>query len=260
MKDSKQFVITNERHSNLPSGFRTKEVKYIDQIYYINYEERLNIQIVEDGCILLGNAYQCECNKKSPIEELKRAYQLNADIVETYKTWSGRWVLIWKNESHLDAGGMLGVFYMITEKSYYISSSLALIELLTGTPQRKQAALQWDKGGAWNPLPLTILESVKKLLPTQLITINGSLTIQPRLAVKKYKDKTKEELLRRIIELNISLLHNIDKQSKKTVLSLTSGVDSRTQFALLLSSGIKFSTVTYEKPRISKADISGGKK
>lgn len=147
MKNCRQFIITNEQCSDIPFGYQTTEMVYKYRKFYIHHDEKLHIQIVEDGCALLGDAFQCDRNRKAPIEELKFAFQSDEDIVDTYKTWSGRWVLIWKNQIHLDAGGMLGLFYTIKKSNYYVSSSLALIEIVTGTQKLKQAELQWNKGG-----------------------------------------------------------------------------------------------------------------
>src|SRR5438105_14935234 len=78
---------------------------------------------------LVGLAIQQEPHKMFPESLLSRC--TGAELLQEYRSWAGRWVLIIDDELHIDASGNLNVFYTASSRGL-VSSSLELIRQFAG--------------------------------------------------------------------------------------------------------------------------------
>lgn len=205
---------------------------------------------------ILGFAFQIDPNRSKPEEEVEKYNS----IEECYSTWSGRWILIYENQIHLDACGTLACFYTKTEDDeVWITSSLSLLNESTKIKKDSNENVVRHKYGMdWYPGPYTVLKDVKQLLPNQvLIFDNKELLIKERKSINlTYEHLNDEKIINLLCKYMINLLKEIEDDYKgKILLPLTSGYDSRALLALCINSGIKFETYTLESPMISQSDI-----
>ncbi|GAB1720947.1 MAG: hypothetical protein NTAFB09_26780 [Nitrosospira sp.] len=220
----------------------------------------LNVTTVMDASgqqwALLGHAFQVAgASSNDPAIAISRS--ASSDVPALVITWSGRWLLLSCSAVITDAASLLGVYILEDDRSVFISGSLALLSRLAPSSVRDTRILGWY-GINWFPGPLSKLSGVRKLLPDQIynpatrqVSFFDRLTAVPTGTGVR---NAASEISAGIAQVFRSMGRQEDHNS--IILALTGGLDSRTTFSVLQSSGVPFSTLTLEHPRISKADMT----
>src|SRR6266516_4368076 len=80
---------------------------------YLSHDPDLPVASVTDKrgvpWRLLGTAVQSDPGTPAPLEQL--ADNEKGDLLDVYRSWAGRWLLLSDSELHLDVCGLLGCFY-----------------------------------------------------------------------------------------------------------------------------------------------------
>lgn len=232
----------------------------INDSFYLSCCPNLLIKTAKDlngvNWYLLGLAIQTELDKQEPIDEIGKFK--STDISEIYQSWAGRWVLIGNNEVHLDCSGLLGCFYSDGNEEKWISSSLAILQEI-GAYKERPEKLKHGTGIEWYPLPMTRLDGVKKLLPSQTLEL-GTFKPKYRPLPKPQNNNSYEEIIGKIqLKMKTSLI-NVSKLKKEIYVPLTSGYDSRLVLAATQDAKIKVNSFTQDHSKITTSDIVVPKK
>jgi len=210
---------------------------------------------------LLGLALQSDPDAPAPLEQL--ADNENSALLETYGSWSGRWILSSDSELHLDAGGTLGCFYRTIHHGQtaelWASSSPALLAALPGraSPSRKAPPLTFGKGMEWYPPPKSRLAGINRLLPTQILSLKAadSQRVRPRPPLADIPPSPSYETTLTMIQRTlVTALENSAGRGEPIWLPLTAGVDSRLILAGAAYAGVKVSTFTQHYPSMASGD------
>ena len=243
--DRRQFIIMREPlkrddflHLDLACGL------------VLSYHRDLKVQTKEDN-VLLGYAFSCT----------KENIDL-ANAENEMKEWAGRSILITKEALYMDVCGTLGCNYTISAQyGFCISSSLHLLKLLLNQKNISNYKIKYGDGnGAFDyyPIPYTPLDGIKRLLPSQYIDLsakNDPIRVLPNWLCRRYKDKSRCWIRNEIIKALCRELKNIqDEFDDEIWITLTGGVDSRTNFAVAQYSGIKFHTYTALRDNLAEWD------
>lgn len=227
--------------------------------FFLHHCPWLNVRTAVDSSgqqwALLGHAFEVTAvSSHDPVASIIRSR--TQDVPALVEAWSGRWLLLCSSALITDAAALLGVYILEDDRGVFISSSLALLSQLTSTSIRDSRVLGWY-GFNWFPGPLCKLAGVRRLLPDQIyspksraINFFNRLTPPVGISVKKAAE-----------EISHGLAHVFRAMSqqdprKSLILTLTGGLDSRTTFSVLQASGIPYSALTLEHPRISSADTT----
>jgi hypothetical protein len=205
---------------------------------------------------LLGHAFEVTATSPDdPVASLIRS--ASSDVPALVRTWAGRWLLLSCSTIITDAASLLGTYILENDKRLFVSSSLALLSQLVPSSVRDPRILGWY-GLNWFPGPLTKLGGVHKLLPDQIYNpATRQVSFFDRLTVA-HAETGVGNAAGEISAGVARVFRNMAQQEghNSIILALTGGLDSRTTFSVLQSSGVPFSTLTLEHPRISKADIT----
>lgn len=205
---------------------------------------------------LLGHAFEVTATSPDdPVASLTRS--ASSDVPALVRTWAGRWLLLSCSAVITDAASLLGTYILENDKSVLVSSSLALLSQLVPSSVRDPRVLGWY-GLNWFPGPLSKLGGAHKLLPDQ---IYNPATRQVSFFDRLIAVPTGTGLGNAASEISAGIARVFRSMAQQEghnsiILALTGGLDSRTNFSVLQSSGVPFSTLTLEHPRISKADIT----
>lgn len=251
----RQYLLSSQKYDKL----NLKEIVLKHAFLYVDKELSLLQAKTADGkdVYLLGHAYCTDAISRCPEDDI-RASKVN-DLVKATNTWTGRWVLITEDWLIGDACGLMSAFYTNTGHGWYVSSSLAV---LSDVLHREVAGRVSSVGLTWQLLPDTILDGVRSLFCTQLLSYTSTeIHVQPQV---RFEDKsiltTKEKALL-IAEILKTALCNIEKYSgKEILLALTAGKDSRLVLASAIDSNVKFQTYTAWHSNIMSCDKSIPKK
>jgi hypothetical protein len=210
---------------------------------------------------LLGLALQSDPDAPEPLEQLAGNEQ--SALLETYGSWSGRWILISDSEIHLDAGGLIGCFYRTIQHGstteLWASSSPALIVAIPGREciRRDGPKLHPGKGMDWFPLPRSGFAGVRKLLPTQILSLvpMTDRRVLPRPSLMNgQKPTTYHEALNTLQRSLVTSLSRLRKSDEAIWLPLTAGVDSRLILAAARQADLSLTTFTQQYPLMESAD------
>lgn len=211
---------------------------------------------------LLGLALQSDPDAPEPLEQL--AGNEKSALLNTYGTWSGRWILISDSEIHLDAGGLIGCFYRTirhgSTTELWASSSPALIVAIPGRERIRHvgAKIHYGKGMDWYPLPRSGFAGVNKLLPTQVLSLAGARDerVLPRAPLlDAEKPRTYEETLAALERSLVTSLSRLREGGEAIWLPLTAGFDSRLILAAARQADLSLTTFTQHYPFMESADI-----
>ena len=249
----RQFLLT-DAELPIPAEWKTLEVGRGMYLYHCpDLKVCQFIDKLGNQWHLIGHAYSVIGNDS---ELLAREIATSAeDSIHTIvRNWTGRWLLISPNSIVTDAAGLLGVFILEQEKSIMLSSSLALLKALRNPPLSDTRVISWH-GFNWYPLPATKYQSIRKLLPDQAYFLSSRrIVFLDRLELPSITNT--KEIAACIIRGLTNVVRQIHRSRNdcRIVLSLTAGLDSRTNYAILRSACTPFSAMTIWHPRISLAD------
>ena len=251
----RQFVFSDASIS-IPAGWRTTRFGS----FHLHCCPWLKVTTVVDASgqqwTLLGHAFQVDAaSPNDPAASI--AYSASSDVPALVRTWAGRWLLLSYSTVITDAASLLGTYILENDKSVLVSGSLALLSQLVPSSVSDPRVLGWY-GLNWFPGPLSKLWGVRKLLPDQ---IYNPATRQVSFFDRLNAVRTGMGVRNAASELSAGIARVFRSMAQEEshdsiILALTGGLDSRTTFSVLQSSGVPFSTLTLEHPRISKADIT----
>lgn len=237
-----------------PESWRTLEV---GNGFHLHHCPELPVRrftdMVGSTWFLLGHAYSVVTDNSALI-----ASEISTSTIDTIpalvRHWSGRWLLINQDAVITDAAGLLGTFILENDKEVLLSNSLALLNALRKTPVTDSRIISWH-GFNWYPLPASKYQAIRKLLPDQIYSLSSRRTVfYDRLELPPASNTSviAANIVRGLCNV-VRQIHN-SQNGCRLLLALTAGLDSRTSYAVLRSSGIPFSTMTMRNPRISIAD------
>jgi hypothetical protein len=250
----RQFVFSDDSIS-IPAGWHSINLG----IFHLHYCPWLKVTTVVDASgkqwALLGHAFQVAACDRDPVASI--ACSTSSDVPALVRTWAGRWLLLSCSTVITDAASLLGIYIVENDKSVTVSGSLALLSQLVPSSVRDPRVLGWY-GINWFPGPLSKLSGVRKLLPDQ---IYNPATRQVSFFDRLTAESTGTGVRNAASEISAGIARVFQGMARQEghdslILALTGGLDSRTTFSVLRSSGVPFSTLTLEHPRISKADIT----
>ena len=258
---NKQFIISKRIFAN--RDFDNTPLKHG---YVLNYHKELNV-VKSGNSLLLGHAFQGDSSRETPEKELETM----EDPIETYRTWNGRWALLFDNEIHPDACAQLGIFYGKIDDELVVSSSLALIaNMYEGKCKfNEYMPLEYNLLLSWVPGPYTVIEGICRLFPTQYLVLEDDFKTRFRnpISTTEYSDLSLEEIYDKLYQIQEYTFRSIERydfkrneynDQKKNVfnIGLTAGYDSRMQAALLKRMGVDIKAHTFERRKSTEyADI-----
>lgn len=252
----RQFLI-GSRPVKMAEGWNTVP---LGQNLYLSHCPTLPVATAHDAngeaWHLLGIAIQTDAEKDSPLAEIAKVP--TATVTALYTSWAGRWILIGATSLHTDCGGLLGCFYTAHNIERWVSSSVAVLQEVTGLSPRPEV-LKHAYGIEWYPLPTSKLEGASKLLPSQFLNLR-TFRPEPRALPKPIAGLVYEEILDKITGKLKTALQNVSQSGKRIFVSLTAGHDSRLVLASAHYAGIKVDTFTRVLPHTAYADIALPKK
>ena len=206
--------------------------------------------------VLIGDAIQSKRGELSPDKQLATLTN-NVNIEEIYASWAGRWILVGKQELHIDAVGLLGSFYRFNEGNMEVASVPGFI---SGKDTPETYIIKKSQGINYYSTPDTGFSDISKVLPSQLLNLKTG-EVSFRSLECKVPKLTYEETIQYLSDLLIHILETTYKKSnKKIVLALTAGYDSRLLMAVLNKAKIPYEAITFHYPTIDSGDISIPKK
>jgi hypothetical protein len=251
----RQFVFSDVSIS-IPVGWHSINLGS----FHLHYCPWLKVTTVVDASgkqwALLGHAFQvAAASPRDPAASI--ACSNSSDVPSLVRTWAGRWLLLSCSTVITDAASLLGIYIVENDKGVIVSGSLALLSQLVSSSVRDPRVLGWY-GLNWFPGPLSKLSGIRKLLPDQIYNpATRHVSFFDRLTVAS----TGTGVRNAASEVSAGIARVFQSMAQQEghdsiILALTGGLDSRTTFSVLRSSGVPFSTLTLEHPRISKADIT----
>ena len=165
--------------------------------------------------------------------------------------WAGRWILVHRRSVQLDAAGTLGCFHRRVGPVVWISSSLPLISQIEPALSPAPLQLTHGEGMDWVPGPASGVHGVCRLLPTQVLDIDGQ--VRPRLPPEP-RDRTYDDVLDELESRLTTTLANLASSGVRLTLPLSAGRDSRLLLAAARHVGVELHSYTFEYPGMTRAD------
>ena len=218
--------------------------------WILHYDNNMKVAISQNrNAVLLGTAWQVE-GDETPYQQVKQ-FKSNTPpevLLNSEQNWCGKYILIINEVIYTDLTASLRCFY--TED--IISNSIQLISRIK--------KVYYNDGliafRNWFPGPLTPYDGIMRLLPSQILDFDKTLTYERAIFEGNIRSfESEEKRNEEFIRLFSSNLHNMEGElNGRLCLPLTGGVDSRTIFAFLVSEQIPFSAFTLEHSRIAEGD------
>ncbi len=252
----RQFVVG-------PKTFRADDdwlCHQLDSLTWVSYCPELRVSWTKDAdggeWVLLGLAVETLESQADPLTEIAKTS--NADIINLYASWAGRWVLIGRSQVHMDASGLLGCFYgKASNNKTWVSSSPTLLACILSpdaVPVVVPHLLRYQVGLSWFTPPCSRFAGIRRLLPSQVIELqDGSIqarSLMPPIDPSLSYDETLELLKHSLV----TALKRLPIKESRLWLGLSSGVDSRLVFAMAHCADINIIPFTRLSARMSVAD------
>ncbi|MEQ8998161.1 MAG: hypothetical protein RID53_16835 [Coleofasciculus sp. B1-GNL1-01] len=234
--------------------------KQLDPLTWISFCPELRLSVTTDAegipWCLVGRAVETLEAQADPLTAIPQTS--SRDVPSLYPSWAGRWVLIGQGQMHLDASGLLGCFYGVDQnREGWCSSSPSLLTSILFPevpPKTDPKTLKYKTGIAWFIPPRSRFEGIRRLLPSQVLTIRDA-TLDPRALMPPINPSLDYnhalELLKSSLVTGLKRLAN---QENQLWLGLSAGYDSRVVLAIARYAGIDLKTFTRVTPRMSLAD------
>ncbi len=237
---------------------------YIPRTGYLCHCPELTVASAEDAdgqvWYLLGLAIQSEAGRPEPVDEITTA--THDTIQDLYQTWAGRWVLIGAGELHMDSSGLLGCFYTLVGYSggateeHWVSSSAALLAEVSDIDRTPTRNILHGEGFDWYTPPRSRFESIRRLLPSQLLMLADGNILPRRLFPELSETFAYDDILERLRGNLATVLRGASATSGDLRLALSAGYDSRLLLAAARYAGVPVKTYTQVYPGISQADLT----
>ena len=233
----------------------------IPEVGYLCHCPEMHLTLVKDAdghsLVLIGSPIQTDANRPDPNNEI--ALSTSRTIKDLYQTWAGRWILICCGKLHMDSSGLLGCFYAVKqnaagESKLWVSSSVALLTEILGLDDKPTRSISHGAGIDWYPGPTICRNSIRKLLPSQILELDGGALIPRRLIPEISQTLSYEDILDRIQSYLVTTLRCAARLRERIWLPLTAGYDSRLLLAAARFAGISVHTYTQIYPSISEPD------
>lgn len=251
----RQFILSREAYQLIDS-WTTIE---LPGGWILSHCPDTEINLIEDAqgarWCLIGLAIQTAGGRPAPEKEVSRAN--TEDVPKLYRDWTGRWLLIGNNQIHLDACGLLGCyFYIRGDGTPVISSSLTLLSkaMLLGSPESNLHILCRGAGIDYDPPPLIGDAGVKKLLPSQILTLDSGAISARAISAIPDKVQSYETVLQKVGDQLVTGLRNLHNNGHELCLALTAGNDSRVLLAAAMNAGIPFTAFTQTSKELFRRD------
>lgn len=199
---------------------------------------------------LLGIAVQTDPDRPDPLAELAGAL---GDAEPRVSSWAGRWILLGRGKLRLDAAGTLGCFYRTVEGKLFASSSPELLRTLVPELARANPPLTYERGIDWYPPPESGVETVGRLLPSQILDLSGR--VEPRRLVPPLPQLDYREILELLETRYRTELVGLARLHSNIWLALSSGRDSRLVLAAATDAGVPLAPFTFDLPRMTRGDL-----
>lgn len=196
--------------------------------------------------LLLGVAVQTDPARQDPSAELGRD-----DLERATSSWSGRWLLLTEAGIRMDVSGTLGCFYRTIDDRLWASSSPELLRTLPPELPEAGPPLTYQVGMDWYPPPLSGIDGISRLLPTQTLTPAGEVVARP--LVHLLPDWPYPQALDFFESRLLTEVENLARLGD-VWLPLSGGGDSRLLLALSCRLGIELSPFTFILPGMSEGD------
>lgn len=164
------------------------------------------------------------------------------DVVEAYRSWDGRWLLLGEDSVHTDCMGYIPGFYS--------DSAVASTPGLLAPGQMPRPRLVRGDVCDWFPAPGSGLEGVRRLLPSQVLRLSDRV-VRPR-PLPLPTDESQEEALAAMEGMLVRAVRAID--APRLVVPLSAGWDSRLILAACVAAGVEALCVTLGYPGMSRSD------
>ncbi len=195
-----------------------------------------------DGCpwAILGSALETESGS-SPVEQVRTTH--TAEVPSRYMTWGGRWVLVGNGGVHSDFCGSLAV--------YFDERSVASTPALLRPGQMPGVEIAFSDRVNWFPPPMTGFDGVHRLLPSQVLGIEG-LQVRSRPLTREDGDLSYADIIDRLEAILLNVVRQVD--GDRLLVALTGGTDSRVVLAAAHKAGLDVVAYTQETANLSHAD------
>lgn len=234
--------------------------KQLDPLTWISFCPELPVSLTTDAqgipWCLVGRAVATIEAQADPLTAITQTS--SRDVASLYQSWAGRWVLIGQGQVHLDASGLLGCFYGVDQNGEgWCSSSPSLLTSILFpevAPKTDPKTLKYRTGISWFIPPRSRFEGIRRLLPSQVLTIRDA-SLQPRALMPPINPSLEyNEALELLTSCLVTGLKRLAEQENQLWLGLSAGFDSRVVLAMARYAGIDLKTFTRLTPRMSLAD------
>jgi hypothetical protein len=205
--------------------------------------------------LLIGWAFQSALGLPPPHDQICSGH--SAEVVAARVTWVGKWCLIGRDAGlYTDACAHLAVFYMPDRSSdnIWISSSPAILnDIDPATPEEiDPRMLEFCVGIYWYVPPRTRFARVRKLLPSQRISLNGRITGHGLFM--PIETTSYDELVDELGEAITTSVSAMSGAFENVWIATSAGHDSRVVLAGALAAGVQAKAYTHEFDIMPEAD------
>lgn len=222
----------------------------------LSYSNYLPVQFVTGRnqwfFVLMGDAVESLPGKPDVVTSLQELSDIKS-LPQVYASWAGRWVLIANHELHLDASGLLGCYFRIKERL-----EVASVAGFIANAEKPDTFPLVKAGGAeFYPPPNSGFTHVSKLLPSQVLNLQtGNISVRNlQVPVPRLTYQESIEYLARLLTTTLKNLY-VQNSSKKLLLALTGGFDSRVLMAALNFAKLPYEAITFHYSNIRPSDAS----
>lgn len=234
--------------------------RQLDASIWVSYCPELRVGWANDvdGGLwgLFGLAIETCADRPEPLAQI--ALASSADVPNLYDGWAGRWVLIGRDQVHMDASGLLGCFYgTATDSRIWVSSSPALLAQVLSPGALSAVSprqLCYETGISWFTPPRSGLAGIFRLLPSQVIDYaDGSIRPRP-LMPPIDPARSYNETLKLLKDNLVTAIRRLPLEGSRLWLSLSAGADSRLVMAAAHCASVDGMPFTRVSARMSLAD------
>jgi hypothetical protein len=225
---------------------------------WLSHCPRLRVAFVENArtgaWALLGLAVQTLPAEPDPVEQIA-ASGVDA-LPRAQASWAGRWLLIGGGRIQTDAAALLGCLYARTAEGLWASSSPALLARVldgAGSGPTDDRSLTYDRGVSWIVPPLTRIAGGRRLLPSQILHLDGNVERRP-LVPADDGPALEDRSLDLLAECLVTGFRRLPIGTQGPWLSLSAGADSRVILAAAHRAGVEPRPFTRVMARVPFGD------